>query len=209
MFFSEKKIRVSYSCFIIWFHLKPFFFKGNTHLLLYFSIMCVEVTGRILDRCSTRSKLLSSISSLRVIYYICYLPQIKAENNSPVRDISRFFCRWFITLINVCSLQSFHAEDVLWVLPLTAVIVVCNYLHFPHRWSVTATASKQSSTILSSLKTVMAQDWTASHFVSIRKKKSLMTAKIKCVLLKLLPYNMWNGECWLLLWCLNKINVWY
>ena len=108
------------------------------------------------------------------------------------------------------SLQSFHAEDVLWALPLTSVIVVCNYLHFPHRWSLTATASKQSSTILSSLKTVMLRtDLLPTLFVSIRKKKSLMTANIKCVLLKLLPYNMWNGEYWLLLWCLNKINVWY
>ena len=77
------------------------------------------------------------------------------------------------------------------MLPLTAVIVVCNYLHFPHRWSVTATASKQSSAILSSLKTVvLGTELLPTLFVSIRKKQNLMTENIKCVLLKMLPYNM-------------------
>lgn len=76
-------------------------------------------------------------------------------------------CGWHV----MNRLQSFHAEDVLWVLPLAAVIVVCNYHCFPHRWSLPATTCKQSSAMLTSLNTVIiTTELPPTLSVSLRKK---------------------------------------
>lgn len=85
---------------------------------------------------------------------------------------------------------------------LTAVIVVCNYRYFPHRWSFPASTSKQSSAMLTSLNAVIVRTELPPN-LSLLGKRYLKTVNVKCVFPEAatISYVKWKPRC------LNKIIV--